>query len=143
MHRVRDVSGGALGSARRPELAQLLSEFLACRRPVGADVIAQLLDVTLQIELVLLEPGDIELLSRGATLELAGNVLLVVAYDPVREDARSVIRVFASLFLSPKARSDGRERFASLLAYLVMIPVVLTPSVRWVTRNLPCCLIGA
>lgn len=64
-------------------MAQLLSKFLARRRPVGADVIAQILDVTLQFELVLLEPGDVELLSGGAALELAGNVLFIVAYDPM------------------------------------------------------------
>lgn len=92
VHRVRDMSGGARGPARRPELAQLFSELLARRRPVGANVIAQLLDVTLQVELVLLEPRDIELLPGGAALELAGNVLFVVAYDPVGEDAESATR---------------------------------------------------
>ena len=53
-------------------------------RPVVADVFAQLLDVTLQVELVLLEPAYVELLARGAALELAGYVLFIVANDPVR-----------------------------------------------------------
>lgn len=78
------LAGWALGSARGPELAQLLAELLPRRRPVGADVVAQLLDVALEVELVLLEPGDIELLARGAALQLPGDVFLVVADDPVR-----------------------------------------------------------
>lgn len=40
--------------------------------------------MTLQVELVLLEPAYVELLARGAALELAGYVLFVVANDPVR-----------------------------------------------------------
>jgi hypothetical protein len=39
--------------------------------------------VTFQLELVLLEPADVELLARGAALELAGDVFLVVADDSV------------------------------------------------------------
>lgn len=73
----------ALGSASGPEPAEFLSKLLTSRRPVGADVIAQLLDVTLQLELVLLEPAHVELLTRGAALELAGYILLVITHDPV------------------------------------------------------------
>jgi hypothetical protein len=54
---------GALGSTRRPELSQLLAQLLSRRRPVAADVITQLLNVTLEIELILLQPADVELLS--------------------------------------------------------------------------------
>lgn len=39
--------------------------------------------MTLQVELILLEPAYIELLARGTTLELAGYVLFVVTNDPV------------------------------------------------------------
>ena len=38
--------------------------------------------MTLQVELVLLEPADVELLTGRSTLQLAGNVLLVVPNDP-------------------------------------------------------------
>ena len=75
--------GRALRSARRPELAQLLAQLLARRRPVVTDVVAQVLDVPLQVELVLLQPADVELLPRGAAPELARNVLFVVAHNPV------------------------------------------------------------
>lgn len=40
--------------------------------------------MALQVDLVLLEPADVELLAGGAALELAGEVLLVVADDPAR-----------------------------------------------------------
>lgn len=39
--------------------------------------------MALEVELVLLEPGDVELLSSGTTLELAGNVFLVITNDPI------------------------------------------------------------
>lgn len=78
------LTGWALGSARGPKLAQLLAKLLPRGRPVGADVFAQLLDMTLEVELVLLEPGDIELLARGAALQLSGDVLFVITDDPVK-----------------------------------------------------------
>lgn len=61
----------ALRSAGGPVLAQFAGELLACRGPVGLDVLAEVLDVALQVELVLLEPADVELLSRGAALKLS------------------------------------------------------------------------
>lgn len=76
--------GRTLGPGCGPVLTQLAAEFLAGRGPVVADVIAQVLHVTLEVHLVLLEPAHIELLARRATLELARNVLFVVANDPVR-----------------------------------------------------------
>lgn len=78
------LTGRALGSTRGPKLAQLSAELLARGRPVGAYIFAQLLDVALEVELVLLEPGDVELLARSAALQLPGDVLLVVADDPIR-----------------------------------------------------------
>lgn len=81
---VAKLTGWALGSARGPKLAQLSAELLPRGRPVGADIVAQLLDVALEVELVLLEPGDIELLARGAALQLSGNVLFVIPHDSVR-----------------------------------------------------------
>lgn len=80
--------------------------------------------MALEVELILLEPRDVEFLTRRAALELAGNVLLVVADDP--GSGVSYVQVCV-------------ERG---FAYFVIIPVVLTPSVRWVTRNLPASLIG-
>lgn len=40
--------------------------------------------MALDIQLVLLEPADIELLSRSASLKLSGNVLFVIANDSVK-----------------------------------------------------------
>lgn len=81
---VAKLTGWALGSARGPKLAQLSAELLPRGRPVRADIVAQLLDVALEIELVLLEPGDIELLARGTALQLPRDILLVITDDPVR-----------------------------------------------------------
>lgn len=39
--------------------------------------------MSLEVKLVLLEPADVELLARSAALELASDVFLVVAYDPM------------------------------------------------------------
>jgi hypothetical protein len=41
--------------------------------------------VSLQVQLVLLQPADVELLPGGAALELPRDVLLVVADDPEPE----------------------------------------------------------
>jgi hypothetical protein len=41
--------------------------------------------MTLEVQLVLLEPADVEFLARGTALELACNVLLVVADNPSEE----------------------------------------------------------
>ena len=54
---------------------------MACGRPVIADAVAQLDDMALQVEFVLLQPGDVELLPARAALELARDVLFVVADD--------------------------------------------------------------
>ena len=62
-------------------MAQLAAELLARGGPVGADVVAQVLDVALELELVLLEPADVEFLAGGAALELPRDVLFVVADD--------------------------------------------------------------
>ncbi len=35
-----------------------------------------------EVEFVFLEPGDIEFLARSTALELAGNVLFIIAYNP-------------------------------------------------------------
>lgn len=64
-----------------PKLAKILGEFLAGGGPVGLDAVAELDHVALEIELVFLEPRDVELLAAGATLELAANVLVVVTDD--------------------------------------------------------------
>jgi hypothetical protein len=64
-----------------PDLAQFTAELLSSHGPVVADVIAQLDDVALDLELVLLQPGDVQFLAGGAALELTGNILVVVADD--------------------------------------------------------------
>lgn len=80
--------------------------------------------MALDLQLVLLQPRDVQFLPRGAALELAGDVLVVVADDPIMISYNTA---------TPRCLST----------YRVIIPVVLTPSVRCVTRNLPCALIGA
>ena len=69
------------GAAALPELAEFFGQFLAGCGPVVADAITELDGVTFQIQLVLLEPGDVEFLPGGATLELAGYIFFVVADD--------------------------------------------------------------
>jgi hypothetical protein len=68
-------------------LPELAAELLAGRGPIVGDILTQLLNMTLEIHLIFLEPADVELLARGATLELAGKVFLVVANDPVSSAA--------------------------------------------------------
>lgn len=80
----RVEAGRARRPARRPKLLQLSAQLLARRRPVGDDVVPQVLDMTLQVQFILLEPADIELLPRCSALELPGNVFLVVADDSGR-----------------------------------------------------------
>jgi hypothetical protein len=63
-------------------LSELFTEFLAGSRPVVSNTVAELVDVALEVELVLLEPGDVEFLSGGAAVELTGDVFLIVTNDP-------------------------------------------------------------
>jgi hypothetical protein len=123
------VPRGALRAGGGPELFELAAEFLAGGGPVGADVVAQILDVALEFQLVFLEPADVKLLARGAALELAGDVFLVVADDSI------VMGLAQFMFWYC-------ESWWEMCAHFVMMPVVLTPSVRWVTRNLPAALMG-
>lgn len=65
-----------------PVVPEFVPELPARRGPVVFYSFAQLRDVALDVQFVLLEPGDIELLTAGTALELADNVFLVVAHDP-------------------------------------------------------------
>lgn len=109
-----------------PVLPQLLSEFNTCRRPVIAYAITQLCDMAFQIKLVLFKPGHIQFLTGGTAFELSSDVLLIVSNN-------------SGGFLSASTYLISLRE----ITYLVMIPVVLTPSVLCVTRNLPAFLIGA
>lgn len=40
--------------------------------------------MTFEVKLIFLEPRDIELLSRRPTLELPGNILLIISNDPAK-----------------------------------------------------------
>lgn len=104
---MRRLGRWALRSASRPEATQLLAELLSRGRPVGTDVIAQLLNMTLEVELVLLEPGDVQFLTRGSPLELAGYVLLVVADDPV--DRRFISTLSSTLSTEPQHIAVQRQ----------------------------------
>lgn len=78
---IRKEAGWALRPTRGPELLQLAAKLLAGTGPVGNDVITKILHVTLEIQLVLLEPAHVEFLSGCASSELAGDVLFIVAND--------------------------------------------------------------
>lgn len=79
--------GRAAGTARLPESAEFLAEFLTCRAPIAADGGFDFCDVTFEVEFVLLEPTYVELLPAGAALELSAYVLFVVAHN-FGDDAR-------------------------------------------------------
>ena len=64
-----------------PELAEVFAEFLAGCCPVCFDAVAELGHGALDVELVLLEPGDVEFFAGRAAFELAVDVLVVVADD--------------------------------------------------------------
>ena len=55
---------------------------MPCSRPVGLDAVAEFDHVALEVELVLLEPRDVELLARCTALQLTVDVLVVVADNP-------------------------------------------------------------
>jgi hypothetical protein len=63
-------------------LAEVFGEFLAGGGPVCFDAIAQLGHSPFDFKLVLLQPRDIELLAGSAALQLAVDILVVVAYNP-------------------------------------------------------------
>jgi len=128
--RAPQTSGGTGGSApaRCPEVAQLPAHLHTCRCPVSADLVAQLVDVALQVEFVLLQPGDVQLLTSCTALQLARYVAFVITNDPVG----TLLAAVLSEALWERSRNT----------HLVMMPVVLTPSVLCVTKNLPFSLIG-
>lgn len=76
-----ESSRGARRPATLPKLAEFLGEFLTGRGPVVAHAVPEFHDVALQIEFVLLEPGNVEFLAGGAAFELAGDVFLIVAHN--------------------------------------------------------------
>lgn len=84
IHGVAGTRGRAVGTRVLPDLTQFATELLAGHSPVVADVVTQLDDMALDLELVLLQPGDVQFLARGTALELTGDVLVVVANDTGR-----------------------------------------------------------
>lgn len=81
------ISGNTRSRAGRstvlPKLPQLFPDLTSRAGPVAANAIPKLGDVASEIELVLLKPADIEFLARGAALELAGDVFLIVPDDSI------------------------------------------------------------
>lgn len=65
--------------------------------------------MALDIQLVLLEPGDVELLTAGATLQLADNIFLVVPHDP------KVVSVGEELLAGEKKNLHVREGVSHLV----------------------------
>ena len=70
---------GATGATALPELLEVLAQLLASGCPVRLDAVAQLGHVTLDLQLVLLEPRYVQLLAGCAAFQLAVDVLVVVA----------------------------------------------------------------
>lgn len=66
-----------------PELFKFFGEFLASSRPIVADTFTELHNMTLEVKLILLEPGDIQFLPSTSTLELPSNIFFVVPDDPI------------------------------------------------------------
>lgn len=100
----------AAGPTVLPELTQFTTQFLACRGPVVSDVVADFRHMPLNFQFILFEPRHVQLLSRGTALELAGDVLIVITDD------------------SEPSQNPTIELFQKG-TYLVIMPVVLTPSV--------------
>lgn len=88
VHAVAGTRCRATGSAVLPDLSQLAAQFLTGHCPVVADVVANFHHMTLDLQLVLLQPRDVQFLSRGAALELAGDILIIVTDDPVVKQIR-------------------------------------------------------
>lgn len=84
--------GRALRAAGGPELAKLAAELLTGGRPVVGDIFAELGDVALEVHLVLLQPRDVELLARGAALELTREVFLVITDNPTAVRTPAIYR---------------------------------------------------
>lgn len=75
---VPGTRGRAVGPAV-PALAQFTAQFLTRRGPVVSNIVPDFAHVSLDLQFVLLEPRHVQFLSRGTALELAGDVLVVVA----------------------------------------------------------------
>lgn len=71
-------------------MLQFSAELLAGRSPVVGNIVAEVLHVALEVYLVLLQPADVELLARSATLELSSDVFLVITDNPM-QTSKSVI----------------------------------------------------
>lgn len=76
------ASGWTAGSAA-PKLFKFFGEFLAGSRPVIADAFTELHNMTLEVKLILLEPGDIQFLPSTSALKLPSNIFFVVPDDPI------------------------------------------------------------
>lgn len=74
--------GWAAGPAA-PELSKFFGKLLTGSRPVVADAFTELHNMTLEVKLILLEPGDIQFLSGTSALELPSNIFFVVSDDPI------------------------------------------------------------
>lgn len=127
------AGGWAVGSTVLPQLSKFSAQLLTRGRPIVADVVSKFRYVASDFQLIFLEPGDVQLLSGRSPLKLTGDVLVIVADNSVQAIGMVTNLVFANHILKIKEEKS----------YLVMTPVVLTPSVLWVTRNFPRALMGA
>lgn len=64
-------------------MLQFPAELLASCSPVVGNVLTEVLHVTLEVQLILFKPADIEFLARGTTLELPSDVLFIITDDPM------------------------------------------------------------
>ena len=113
--RSRKTTGRTVGSAGLPELSEVFAELLAGCGPVCADRVAQFGNVALDVELVLLEPGNIELLASSAALELTRNVLFVVSNNSARTQvSRCSIEVLCFFLFLLCDDSSGADTLGTL-----------------------------
>lgn len=86
--------------------------------------------MALDVEFVLLQPGHVELLSGRSSLQLSRDILIVVSDN----SAMAKLRQHPSIrirYLTGRERERERElQGYKNLTHFVIMPVVLTPSVR-------------
>lgn len=76
------AGGPASADIGLPELTEFLAQFLSGRRPVVLDAVTKLCHITLDVQLVLLQPRHVEFLAGCAALELPLDVLVIVTDNP-------------------------------------------------------------
>lgn len=94
IHTVAGARRRATGPAVLPDLSQFPTQLLTRHGPVVLDVVPELYHVSLDFQLVLLQPRDIEFLAGGTALKLTGDVLVVVSDDAKQISSLKMDRIW-------------------------------------------------